>query len=73
MKTDRRNFLKTTGTLTMGSLLVPAIVKCTAKGGKYSLPGMGIQTYTVNSLMVSDPKAVFEKLAEIGFINIETA
>lgn len=73
MKTKRRDFLRTTGTITLGSLLVPGIVKCTASGGRNTLPGMGIQTYTVNSLMASDPKAVFEKLAEIGFENIETA
>jgi sugar phosphate isomerase/epimerase len=70
---DRREFLKSTGALTLGSLLVPEILNAATFHGMKSFPPIGIQTFTVNSMMGTDPKAIFKKLAEIGFGNIETA
>jgi sugar phosphate isomerase/epimerase len=71
--TNRRRFLKSTGALAFGSLMVPEFMNAAVFSDGSSLPGIGIQTFTVNSMMGSDPKSVFKKLAEIGFKNIETA
>jgi sugar phosphate isomerase/epimerase len=71
--TNRRDFLRNTGAVALGSMLVPGILKGSEWYSLKSFPGIGIQTFTTNSFMGSNPKAVFQKLAEIGFRNIETA
>jgi len=69
---NRREFLKNTGALAVGSLLLPGILRGASLEAKVT-KGIGIQIYTLNSFMGKDPKATFARLAEIGFKNIETA
>ena len=71
--TNRRDFLRNTGALALGSVLVPGMMKGASFGTKPASKGIGIQIYTLNAFMGKDPKATFAKLAEIGFKNIETA
>lgn len=71
--TSRREFLRNTGTLAMTSFLVPGMLKGASLPGRAKSTGIGIQVYTTNSFMGKDPKATFQKLADIGFKNIETA
>jgi len=73
MKTKRRDFLKTTGIVTMGSIISPGILRASSLYNPAPAAGIGIQTFTLRSFMGSDIKAAFKKLAEIGFKNIETA
>jgi sugar phosphate isomerase/epimerase len=65
----RRDFLKKAGLMLAGSLLLP----------KFSRPffektkDVGIQLYTVRKEMLEDPIATLEKLAKIGFKELESA
>jgi sugar phosphate isomerase/epimerase len=71
--TSRREFLRNTGAMALGSLLVPDLLKGASPKGKNSVTGIGIQTFTLNAFMGNDVKVTFKKLADIGFKNIETA
>jgi len=64
--TSRREFLRNTGAMALGGLLVPDFLKgVSPKKGKPAA-GIGIQTFTINAFMGSDVKAAFKKLADIG-------
>jgi len=74
--TNRRTFLKNTAIFTLGC----TIPSWTFAGlsGKIALkyPAMGLQVYTLNSLMNSpgaDTKTILKKIADIGIIELETA
>ncbi len=71
--TNRRQFLKTSGAVALGGLVLPNILQSCASGQSKTFAGIGIQTYTLNSFMDEDPKITFKKLADIGYKNIETA
>jgi sugar phosphate isomerase/epimerase len=71
--TSRRDFLRNTGAIAMSTLLVPGMLKGSSLKAGVPSQGIGIQVYTTNSFMGKDPKATFQKLADIGFKNIETA
>jgi sugar phosphate isomerase/epimerase len=71
--TNRRNFLKSSGALALGSIFFPEIIRGVAAGSQTTLPGIGIQTFTLNALINSDTPGTLKKLAEIGFKNIEIA
>lgn len=69
--TTRRNFLHQSGTLALGSLLLP-------HAGKASLyvkskRAIGLQLYTLGNLMTTDAKGTLEKLAAIGYKELESA
>lgn len=72
MKTNRRDFVKTTGAVALGSMIVPGILKGSSFGQAVNQE-IGIQVYTTNRFMGTDVKAAFQKIAEIGFKNIEIA
>jgi sugar phosphate isomerase/epimerase len=69
---DRREFLKKSGALALGGILLPNIMRGNLVNMHAVQHDIGIQVYSTNSFM-KDPKAVFEQLAKIGFKNIETA
>jgi sugar phosphate isomerase/epimerase len=69
---NRREFLRNAGALAVGSLFVPGMLRGRSLEAR-AAKGIGIQIYTLNSFMGTDPKATFAKLADIGFKNIETA
>jgi len=71
--TNRRSFLKNTGALALGSIIFPEIMRGSASYSTSALPAIGIQTFTVNSLINADTPGTLKKLAEIGFKNIEIA
>jgi len=71
--TSRREFLRNTGAIAMSTILVPGMLKGASLPGRAKSTGIGIQVYTTNSFMGKDPRATFQKLADIGFKNIETA
>jgi sugar phosphate isomerase/epimerase len=73
MGTNRRDFLKTTGIVTLGSIITPEVLRAGSFYKKTKMPGIGIQTFTLSSFMGKDVKATFKKLSEIGFKNLETA
>jgi sugar phosphate isomerase/epimerase len=67
MKT-RRNFLKTAGTVAIGSMILPSFVSARAK-----IKNPGIQLYTVRTEMLADARGTLKKLADLGIKQIESA
>ena len=67
MKT-RRHFLKTVGTVALGSMILPSIVSARIK-----IKNPGIQLYTVRNEMLADARGTLKKLADLGIKQIESA
>ena len=70
---SRRNFLKTTGSMVAGSILLPSIAKASLNMGLASSQPIGIQMFTATNFMGKDTKAFLAELAKIGYKEIETA
>ena len=64
----RRSFLKASGTLALGSLLLPHTVKANAK-----VKNVGIQLYTVRKEMLADAVGTLKQLAKTGYKELESA
>ncbi len=67
MKT-RRDFLKVSGTVAVGSLIWPHLAKANNK-----VNNIGIQLYTVRKEMLSDAVGTLKQLAKIGYKELESA
>ena len=65
----RRNFIKTTGILALGSAVLPKLVSAGVKPQKK----VGIQLYTVRNEMLKDAAGTLKQLAAIGYKEIESA
>jgi sugar phosphate isomerase/epimerase len=65
----RRNFLKTSGALALGSMLIPEFLRAQNKPGK----NIGLQLYTVRKEMLADAAGTLTQLAKIGYKEIESA
>lgn len=69
----RRKFIQQSGTFALASLLIPQL----GKSGLFSerKPGrpIGLQLYTMGGLMTSDTKGTLQKLAAIGYKEMESA
>ncbi|MEO5591416.1 MAG: sugar phosphate isomerase/epimerase [Chitinophagaceae bacterium] len=69
----RRKFLQASGTLALSSLLFPQLSNAsTFFSGRASVP-VGLQLYTLGNLMITDAKGTLEKLAAIGYKEVESA
>ena len=69
----RRKFLQTSGTLALTGLLLPHFNRANSIfGGNKTIP-VGLQLYTLGNLMVTDAKGTLEKLAAIGYREVESA
>jgi sugar phosphate isomerase/epimerase len=70
---NRKTFLQHTGTLAAAGMLSPAL----SRAAGFILPkpdnNIGLQLYTVGGLMESDAKGTLQKLAAIGYKNLESA
>jgi sugar phosphate isomerase/epimerase len=71
MNNNRRDFLKKAGTIAAGSLTLPYMSQ--ASGFLPAEKPIGIQLFTVFEKMNNDPKATLEKIASIGYKEIESA
>lgn len=67
---SRRNFLKTSGTLAVGSFLLPNVVKAY---NRKSVKDVGLQLYTVRNEMLNDNVGTLKKIASLGYKEIESA
>jgi sugar phosphate isomerase/epimerase len=65
----RRNFIKTTGILALGSAFLPKLASAGLKPPKK----VGIQLYTVRNEMLKDAAGTLKQLAAIGYKEIESA
>lgn len=66
MKT-RREFLKASGSLALGSLLLPHLSRAA------KVKNVGIQLYTVRKEMLADAVGTLKQLAKIGYKELESA
>jgi len=66
--TSRRQFLVSTGTLALGSTLLPSFAKPVKK-----VKDVGIQLYTFRKEMMADAKGTLKQLAALGIKQIESA
>jgi sugar phosphate isomerase/epimerase len=70
---ERREFLKNSGTIALSGLLAPQLLKAASVFNNNYNPAFGIQLYTVSELMTSDAKGTLEKIAAIGYKELEGA
>jgi sugar phosphate isomerase/epimerase len=66
---SRREFIKLSGALAVGSFLLP---KCTSSTTS-KLNNVGVQLYSVRAEMLADPIGTLKRLAQIGYKQIESA
>jgi sugar phosphate isomerase/epimerase len=86
MQSKRRNFIRTTGLITAGSLILPhwACNNQTAgdgageetamepmEGSDPAIASFGIQLYTLRDIFPQDPKGVLKQIADMGYTQIE--
>lgn len=71
--TSRRKFLQQTGTVALSSLLLPRLANANSVSIFSKPRAVGIQLYTLSDLMTADPKGTLQKVAAIGYKEIETA
>ncbi|MBS1527775.1 MAG: sugar phosphate isomerase/epimerase [Bacteroidetes bacterium] len=69
---NRKTFLQQTGTLAAAGILSPVLGRATGFISK-TAGDIGLQLYTIGSLMDADPKGTLQKLAAIGYKNLESA
>ncbi len=71
--TSRRHFLRDAGTLTLGGLVLPQFAQATGLfTGAITYP-IGIQLFTLFRSMNEDPKGTLEKVAAVGYNEVESA
>jgi sugar phosphate isomerase/epimerase len=70
---NRRKFLQQSGTLALASLMLPKLSKANFLFDKKITSGIGLQLYTLGGLMTSDTKGTMQKLAAIGYKELESA
>lgn len=68
----RRKFLQQSGTFGLASLLLPRLGNAEYFFEKETMP-IGLQLYTLGDLMITDTKGTLQKLAEIGYKEVESA
>lgn len=69
----RKEFLQTTGKFALTSLLLPQLGRAASIFGTQAAVPVGLQLYTLGSLMTTDAKGTLEKLAAIGYKEVESA
>jgi sugar phosphate isomerase/epimerase len=71
--TNRRKFLQQAGTFALAGLALPKLGSAhNFFGGNAKWP-IGLQLYTLGDLMTTDPKGTLQKLAAIGYKELESA
>jgi sugar phosphate isomerase/epimerase len=71
--TSRKKFIQQLGTLTLSGLLLPRIGRAGLFSGEQALSSIGLQLYTLGDLMTTDAKGTLQKLAAIGYKELESA
>jgi sugar phosphate isomerase/epimerase len=71
--TNRRKFLQQSATFAVASLLLPKLGRSDNFFGTNAMGPIGLQLYTLGNLMTTDPKGTLQKLAAIGYKELESA
>ncbi|PWT97427.1 MAG: xylose isomerase [Bacteroidetes bacterium] len=69
----RRKFLNQSGSFALGGLIFSKFAEEGFFPGKKMSTPIGLQLYTLGDLMITDPKGTLEKLAAIGYREVESA
>ena len=69
----RRKFIQQSGAFALGSLLIPQLGKSGLFKSPTAYPPIGLQLYTMGNLMTTDTKGTLQKLAAIGYKEMESA
>jgi len=69
----RRKFLQQSGTFAFAGLLLPRLGNANYFFGKKETMPIGLQLYTLGELMTTDTKGTLQKLAAIGYKEVESA
>ena len=69
----RRKFLQQSGTAALTALLAPNLGWAASFFEKKTAMPIGLQLYTLGDLMITDPKGTLDKLAAIGYKELESA
>ena len=69
----RRKFLQNTSAFALGSLLLPHSSRAASLFEAAASRPIGLQLYTLGDLMTKDPKDALQKLASIGYKELESA
>jgi sugar phosphate isomerase/epimerase len=69
----RRKFIQQSGAFALGSLLIPQLGKSGIFKAPMAYPPAGLQLYTMGDLMTNDTKDTLQKLAAIGYREVESA
>lgn len=70
---SRRKFLQQSGTLALLGLISPTVRSIASVLPEKKKWPVGLQLYTLGDLMVTDPKNTLQKLAAIGYTELESA
>src|SRR5512133_11517 len=70
---SRREFLKSSGLMALAGIIMPRLSFKGSVSVQSGTPAIGLQLYTLGNLMVDDPKGTLQKLAAIGYKEIESA
>src|SRR5690349_20411963 len=71
--TTRRKFLQQSGTVALTGLLLPHLNRASSFFERKTKWPVGLQLYTLGNLMTTDPQGTLEKLAAIGYKELESA
>lgn len=69
---NRRKFMQQSGTFALGGLLLPHLGRADYFDRKATMH-IGLQLYTLGNLMTTDAKGTLQKLATIGYKELESA
>jgi len=70
---NRRKFLKQTGAYALAGMFLPKLGHAAAFFGPAATVPVGLQLYTLGSLMTTDTKGTLDKVAAIGYKEVESA
>lgn len=68
---SRRNFLKHSTTVALGGMLLPGLANSAPLTRRAPYPPIGLELITVGTLMKQDPKGTLQKIAGIGYKELE--
>lgn len=69
----RRSFLRDAGALTLGGLVLPQLAQADSLFSSLAPRPIGLQLFTLFKSMSDDPKGTLEKVAAVGYKEIESA
>lgn len=71
--TNRRKFLEQSAMLALSGMVLPHLGKAASFFEQKTSPAIGLQLYTLGDLMTTDAKGTLQKLAAIGYKELESA